>query len=380
MKTNLAASPPDEPAEPRHHGIGVARDPSDSNALEHPPTADSGSNAERAVPYVARILQQHLVDDPQAPWWILAGTAALLDISGFTTLSERLARKGQEGAEQITDAIARRFEAILQVAYENGGSLLKFGGDSLLLWFQGDGHAARACRATILMRRALREAGRIDVPGAKMTLRMSQGVHTGQFHFFAAGASHFELLPTGPAWSRAVSMQGGAAAGEILVSRETAALLPNRCLGNGRSPGVLLLREPPGYTENLPLLPRPKMSPEAILRCLSSAIRDHVVGGGGTSEHRPVTIAFIRFEGTDDLIQRSGPAVAAEALHHLVSAVNAAADEQRVAFLASDVDADGGKLILTAGAPKSTGDDEERMLLALRRIADTDLPIRSASA
>ena len=46
-----------------------------------------------------------------------------------------------------------------------------------------------------------------------------------------------------------------------------------------------------------------------------------------------------------------------------------------MSFLASDVDADGGKLILTAGAPKVTGDDEEHMLLALRKIVDTDLPI-----
>src|SRR5208283_994238 len=44
-------------------------------------------------------------------------------------------------------------------------------------------------------------------------------------------------------------------------------------------------------------------------------------------------------------------------------------------FLASDVDADGGKLILTGGAPKVTGNDEERMLLTLRKIVSSDLPI-----
>src|SRR6185437_15306551 len=38
-------------------------------------------------------------------------------------------------------------------------------------------------------------------------------------------------------------------------------------------------------------------------------------------------------------------------------------------------DADGGKLILTAGAPKATGNDEERMLLALRKIVSTELPL-----
>ncbi len=334
----------------------------------------SAPNAERAIPYVARILQQHLIDDPSARCWSHQGTAALLDISGFTTLSERLARKGQEGAEQITDAIARCFESILQVAYESGGSLLKFGGDALLLWFEGDGHAARACRATVLMRRALRDVGRIEVPGAKVTLRMSQGVHSGCFHFFAAGTSHLELLPTGPAWSRAVSLERAAHAGEILISPETAAFLPSRCVGNSRAPGVLLLREP-GHAKKLPLIPRPKMPPEQLLRCLSPAIRAHVLAGGGTSEHRPVTIAFIRFEGTDELIEQQGPLAVADALHRVMSAVEAATDEQEVAFLGSDVAADGGKLILTTGAPKVTGDDEEHMLLALRRIVETALPI-----
>ena len=79
-----------------------------------------------------------------------------------------------------------------------------------------------------------------------------------------------------------------------------------------------------------------------------------MVGGGGASEHRPVTIAFIHFEGTDALIEQQGPAAAAEALHQLVSVVEAATEELDVSFLGSDVDHDGGKLILTAGAPKAS--------------------------
>ena len=128
----------------------------------------------------------------------------------------------------------------------------------------------------------------------------------------------------------------------------------------------------------LPYIPRPNSPPDLTLRCLSPAIRAHVVGGGGASEHRPVTIAFIHYEGTDALIEQSGPAAAAEALHQLVSVVEAATEELEVTFLGSDVDHDGGKLILTAGAPKATGDSEEHMLLALRKIVESrfSLPIR----
>ncbi len=332
-------------------------------------------HAERVVPYLARILQQHLLADPDTPYWTAEGTALFADVSGFTQLSEQLARKGREGAEQITDTIGGSFASILKVAYENGASLLKFGGDALLLWFQSEGHAARACAAAVRMRGTLDDVGRIELPGASVTLRMSQGVHTGKFHFFAVGTSHLEMLPTGPAWSRTAAMEHAAEAGEILVSAETAAFLPADLLGDPKASGVLLLGEPPGHDEKIPYIPRPKMLPESLLRCLSPAIRAHVLAAGGTSEHRPVTIAFIRFEGTDALIAQGGAAAAAEALHRVVSVVEAATEEQGIAFLGSDVDADGGKLILTAGAPTATGDDEDRMLLALRRIVESHLPI-----
>ncbi len=299
----------------------------------------------------------------------------LVDISGFTQLSERLARKGREGAEQISDAIGNSFESVLQVAYDNGGSLLKFGGDSLLLWYVSESHVERACRATLQMRRVLRDVGRLEFPGTKVTLRMAQAVHSGEFHFFAVGTSHVELLPTGPAWSQLVALEQVAQAGEILVSADAAASLPSRCIGKQRGPGVLLQREPPGDATKIPLMPRPKMAYEEVARCLSPAIRAHVLSGGGMSEHRHVTIAFLRYEGIDALIESSGPQAAADALHRLVSIVEAASEDRDVTFLASDVDADGGKLILTAGAPKVAGDDEERMLLTLRKIVDSDPPM-----
>ena len=57
-------------------------------------------------------------------------------------------------------------------------------------------------------------------------------------------------------------MEHAAEAGEILVSAETAALLPGDCLGRAKAPGVLLVREPPGHEERGPYIPRPQMPPE----------------------------------------------------------------------------------------------------------------------
>ncbi len=50
-------------------------------------------------------------------------------------------------------------------------------------------------------------------------------------------------------------------------------------------------------------------------------------------------------------------------------------DPRGVCFLATDIAPDGGKIILTAGAPLATGQDEEQMLLALRAIIEREPPL-----
>ncbi|MFL5791752.1 MAG: tetratricopeptide repeat protein [Actinomycetota bacterium] len=329
-------------------------------------------------PYVPRVLLRHLAVKPEELWWTIEGSVVFVDISGFTKLSEKLAKVGKEGAEQVTDAIEACFTDLLSVAYANDGSLIKFGGDALLLLFEDGDHVANACRSAVWMRRALRDVGRIELPGgAHLQLRMSVGVHTGTYNFFHVGGSHRELVVTGPGWTGTVAMEHVADAGEILVSPQVAAVLPTRCIGEAKGPGFLLKREPPGHHAAADM-PRYEAEPEAVAGCLSTAVRAHVLGGGGTPEHRAISIAFIHFDGTDEAIAERGPSAVANDLQVLLADTQAACDEFGVCFLATDADDDGGKLILTAGAPTITGNDEERMLLALRKIADREraIPIR----
>ena len=143
------------------------------------------------------------------------------------------------------DVLGAVFAKLLAVAYGEDGSLLKFGGDALLLWFSGPGHAQRAATAAHGMRATLRSVGRLDTTAGKVLLRMSVGVNTGSFHFFLVGESHRELIVTGPAASRTVEMESTATAGEILVSRDTAAVLPARSLGQPKGEGILLRSGPP---------------------------------------------------------------------------------------------------------------------------------------
>lgn len=342
----------------------------------HAVSALSDDPLQRVGPYVSGMLLAQLAREPGSRVWTSEGTAAFVDISGFTKLSESLARNGRVGAEQVADSIGHVFEAMLSVAYAAGGSLLKFGGDALLLWFDGDLHAPRACRAAMRMRDTLADVGRIDVSGETIGLRMAQGIHSGNFHFFAVGTSHRELLPVGPAWSRLVTIQHCADADEIAVSADTAALIGDESLGPVKASARLLRAAPPaGEYVDMPLRPRPVLPAETIAACLPPPIRAHVQAGGGSSEHRPVTIAFIRFESIDALVDRDGAERAADALHAIVTIVEKACDRHGVALLASDVDTDGGKLIVAGGAPNATGNDEERVLLAMRDVVSAALPL-----
>src|SRR6185312_201624 len=92
-------------------------------------------------------------------------------------------------------------------------------------------------------------------------------------------------------------------------------------------------------------------------------------------EHRNGAIAFIRFSGVDEIIETEGVEAAGDALETLVLQIQAAAAEHGVTFLESDVDKDGGRIILVSGAPKTYGDDEERLLRTLRAVVDSGLPL-----
>ena len=327
------------------------------------------------TPYLPRVVIDWLRAAPDARRRELEGTLAFVDISGFTAMSERLAQKGKLGAEEVTEVMNRTFSRLLNVAYAGGGGLLKFGGDALLLFFTGEGHAARACDAAYGMRKALRELGRPQTSAGPVTLKMHVGVHSDAFDFFLVGDLHRELLLTGPGVTRTVEMEAGAEAGEILVSEETAATLPEALFGEEKE-GGRLLTSPPGAGGELE--PLPPLDGLDLGGCVPAPVRRHLEAGRAEPEHRQASVAFVHFGGVDDLLADSGPDDVAEALDDLISSAQRVADEHGVTFLESDIDKDGGKLILVAGAPQTAGEDEERILRAARGIADAHsrLPLR----
>ena len=336
-------------------------------------SADISPTAADLVPFIPRLTLEWLRDNPERDWIEVEGTLAFIDISGFTAMSERLSSRGRAGAEEVTEVMNATFEALLTVAYGEGGGLLKFGGDALLLLYDDVNHAPRAARAAFEMRRALRAIGRPRTSAGAIQLKMHAGLHSGTFHFFLVGASHRELLVAGPAASRTVEMEAASEAGEILLSPETAALLHPDTLGDEKGPGRLLRAAPDIRGE---LIPLPDVEGLPIEVAVPTPLRSQLLEVGPLEgEHRHAAIGFIRFSGIDDVIRTEGPEAASDALDVLTRTVQAAADEHQVTLLESDVDRDGGRIILVSGAPQTFGDVEERLLRTMRAVIDGGLPL-----
>jgi class 3 adenylate cyclase/tetratricopeptide (TPR) repeat protein len=336
------------------------------------PTSESASRAE-LVSFVPRLTLEWLRDESLGLWREVEGTLAFVDISGFTAMSERLSALGKAGAEEVTDVMNSTFAALLEIAYSYGGGLLKFGGDALLILFSGEAHAARAARAAFRMRRRLRAIGRPRTSAGAVELRMHVGINSGRFHFFLVGDSHRELLVTGPAATQTVDMESASQAGEILLSPQTAAVLGDDRLVEQTGKGLLLTAEPvvEGGVD-----PLPDVSGVPVEVAVPAPLRAQLLEVGPLEgEHRNAAIGFIRFSGVDEVIETEGPEAAADALDVLVRTIQAAATDHGVTFLESDIDRDGGRIVLVAGAPQTHGDDEERLLRTLRAAVDSGLPL-----
>lgn len=327
---------------------------------------------ETLAPYVPRFVVDWARHHDGESWRVVEGSLLSADISGFTALSERLAAMGRAGAEELTDLLNRCFDHMIATAAAFGGDVLKFGGDALLILFTGAGHATRACAAAVGMRTGIAKP-LMSARAGRVRLRMSQGIHSGAFTSFLLDGTHRELLVTGPGATATVACESAANAGEIMLSHDAAALVDKAWLGDERPDGWVLRRRTISVDEVIDLA-GDGLATVDLHRFVPEAQREQIAAGV-RGEHRQATIAFVKFAGTDALIEREGPGALAERLARVNDVLTAAADENGVHRLATDVYPDGGKFILTAGVPSSSGHDEDDMLHTLRRLLDSDPPL-----
>jgi class 3 adenylate cyclase/tetratricopeptide (TPR) repeat protein len=324
--------------------------------------------------HVPELAIEWQANTPEARWRSIEGTLCFADVSGFTALAERLAQKGRMGGEELVETLGSVFTTMIGIARDRGGMLLKFGGDALLLFFEGDDHPVQAASAAVEMRQALREAAKLPTSVGPLNLSMSVGLHSGDVDFFLVGSTHRELVLLGPGADQVVETENAAEAGEILVSPGTAARLPKGAV-RPRSDGQPLLRWRKGHRPPDGARGLPPQSEALAAELFPGELGTYLAPGAPDPEHRVACISFIRFSGTDAVLESGGPERLAEVLDATIGPIQQVLIEEGVTLLAVDVDKDGGKLFLAAGVPYAHEDDEGVMLRAARRVADMNLPL-----
>ena len=308
-------------------------------------------------------------------YWIMSGSVLFADVSGFTKLSERLAGLGKAGAEELTLILNSTFTELLSIALTEGGDLISYGGDALLLAFPGERHAERAVRAALGMRAALKNRGPVHTDAGQVRLKVSQGVHSGEFQFAIAGTHQRELMLVGTAATTVTAMETAADAGDVLISPQTAVHLPPGCVGAAKADGFLARSFPP----NGPIEPLPATTDIDLDAFVPPTIRTRIDAQDLEAEHRFVSVAFFQVLDVDQALDTRGAEWTVDQLTTIVDAAVAAAATHSACVLASDIAPNGAKLIITAGAPEATEDGEGRILATLRDILDQsfELPVRA---
>jgi predicted ATPase/class 3 adenylate cyclase len=317
-------------------------------------------------PFVPRLAAFWETEAPGERARVLDASLLGLDISGFTALSERLAERGKLGAEELILLISRCYSGLIDIADRYGGDVLKFRGDALLLLYDGDGHEERASLSALAMQAFIAEAGSGESSVGPVKLGMAGGCVSGACHVFLLGRHHRELVICGPSASATLGLEDAAESGEILVSARTAEALPPGSVGAERDGAFLLL--PEATPAELPALREEAVPPGELADLVPPMLRVPIEQDAVEAEHRRATAAFVKFSGTDTLVD--DPVEAAALLGELAEVVSGETNERGLTWLESDIDRDGGKMYLVGGAPASSGDDEERMLRAVRAIVD----------
>jgi class 3 adenylate cyclase/tetratricopeptide (TPR) repeat protein len=332
-------------------------------------------------PYVSELAARALAESPTGGCLEIDGTLAFFDISGFTTITERLAGLGRRGAEHINDILNLVFHRLIDEVFHFGGDVLEFGGDAMVVLYSGADHQRRAAQAAARMFKAIGDVGRLTTPAGKVRLGMSCGMASGSQPYYLLGSSRKALVVAGPVSTAMARLEASADRGQALVCEELAASLPRAWVQRREGDGAWRLRFN-GFRgeESVPPSPRERPAGLDTSPLLPVEFRSLVDVGRRDGELKQVAMAFIRLDETDALLTAGGPEAVRARLAEVTDVVDQTAAANGVCWLETQAEANSVRWTLIAGAPTATEHDGERLLRVVREIADrSPSPLRIGS-
>jgi len=320
----------------------------------------------------ARVARQfaanpHPSGGPQADRFI--GAVLLADISGFTGLTEALARRGEVGVEDLTRCLNVYFGRLIDLIVEHGGDVVKFAGDALMAIWSTDAEdlAASACRAAQCGLAAQERLHDFPVT-ADVRLSLRIGLSAGPLAILHVGGvdGRCELVATGEPLAGMNAANAQARPGEVVMSADSWALVRDRIVGEPLPGGAVRVRGVRDPAALGPPEPIPAADRRALLAYVPAAVVDQFGRGGSDwlAELRHVTVLFVNFPGLT-------PSTPLERAHAVMGELQTILHRYEGTINKLSVDDKGASMIAALGLPPlSHEDDAERAVRAALAIRE----------
>lgn len=287
------------------------------------------------------------------------------DLSGFTSMTETLMQKGNEGAEELSLSLNSIFEPMVQLVYSEGGLIPHFAGDAFIALFptteEGEALRMEADRIFHTASRLLhlyKEKGSKSTRFGEFEIGLKIGISLGDVEWGIVGGQQYSFYFRGKAIDECSRCQVLADEQDMVVDQALHELLnrPDR-------PGEEIKRryfayhyEPPAAS----LVAKADRVPQLKSEILRAFLPPEVIQFDQRGEFRTVTSIFISFLGVDDH----------QALNELATLVLDQVNGFSGYFKEVDFGDKGGVMVAFFGAPVSFEKIMNRALecvLAIRR-------------
>jgi len=292
------------------------------------PMADPPTSLTSLTCYVPGLIARGLAADPtplSEPTAERFPAAVLFaDISGFTSLAERLAQQGPAGTEELTRILNDYFGQLIEIITSHGGDVVKFAGDALIaLWpittedsrrmteEESPSTVRHPAQRSALSEVTLRAAqcglavqaalhNYLVAEGTRLSLRI--GIGAGEILTASVGGvrRRWEYLVAGQPLIQMGLAKACIQPGQVALSPEAWAYVAEQCVGETLSGGTRLDRVPVALPPRPLTFPVPAAEAEAALRSyIPGAILARLDAGQTEwlAELRRVTIVFVKVTG-----------------------------------------------------------------------------------
>jgi class 3 adenylate cyclase/tetratricopeptide (TPR) repeat protein len=276
--------------------------------------------------YVPRLIKERVLANPapiESPVAEEFDAAVLFaDISGFTLLTERLAKRGPTGVETLARILNEYFGQLIDIVHEYGGDVVKFAGDAVIAaWSverKGEGSITPLNRQSWTLHAAecalkIRDK-LVNYKFEESNLYLKLAIATGKIEHVHVGGvfSRWEFLLTGTPLIELGMANNLAEAGDILIAPSAWQIIEAECTAEpmqfpykgkvveaGRLEG---LKQKTRVSTPWKALTIPNDAQGSLRAYIPGAIVNRLVAGhsGWIAELRRITVLFINLPDIDE--------------------------------------------------------------------------------